>query len=56
MNEIDLTIQLELRTDADAISGRLTADNGQVQEFSGWLGLVAALDALVESAREDVPS
>lgn len=54
MNEIDLTIQLELSTDADAISGRLTADNGESQEFSGWLGLVAALDALVESARDNV--
>lgn len=51
MNEIDFTIQLELRTDEDAIAGRLTADNGESREFSGWLGLIAALDALVESAR-----
>lgn len=55
MNEINLDIRLELRTDGEAIEGRVSAA-GETQEFSGWIGLVAAIDALVENARQDAPT
>lgn len=42
-------ITLELTVDGDALSGSATA-GGPSRAFSGWLGLVAALDALVPGA------
>ena len=45
---LTLTVQLEL--DADSFSGRADDDRGAGREFSGWLGLIAALDELIERA------
>jgi hypothetical protein len=52
MNEINLDIRLELRTDGEAIEGSVSAA-GERHEFSGWIGLVAVVDALVETARQE---
>jgi hypothetical protein len=39
-------LALEVRLDAQPIHGRLTEDDGGwVRPFSGWLGLLAAIEA-----------
>jgi hypothetical protein len=45
-----ITASLELDASADAPTGRLSAGNGFTRDFAGWLGLVAAIDALVHQA------
>jgi hypothetical protein len=41
------TISLELRLSAGSLSGRAENGDGGEREFSGWLGLLAAVDALL---------
>ena len=48
-----LTVTLEIEPEGESFTGRATADTGQSAAFAGWLGLVAALDALL---REVTPS
>ena len=38
-------LALEVRFDADPISGRVYDDGRVDRPFSGWLGLMAAIDA-----------
>jgi hypothetical protein len=40
-------IRLELRLDGESLSGRVRDDAGATREFTGRLGLLAAIDALV---------
>ena len=39
-------IHIELRLDGSSPTGRATTANGETRTFSGWLGLVSAVDAL----------
>jgi len=48
-----VTITLELRVAGDSLAGRAVDGAGHARDFSGWLGLVAAIDALVPAAAED---
>jgi hypothetical protein len=45
-----ITITLELRVTGDSFTGRATDGYGFAREFSGWLGLVSALDWFVPGA------
>jgi hypothetical protein len=45
-------IRLELHLADDSLTGRASDGTGAAREFVGWLGLVAAIDALLP---EDVP-
>jgi hypothetical protein len=38
-------LTLDLRVDNDALTGRVTAADGSETDFSGWLGLVATIEA-----------
>ena len=40
-------IRLELDLNDDSLTGRASDDTGAAREFVGWLGLVAAIDALL---------
>jgi hypothetical protein len=42
-----IVIRLELRLEDDSLTGRASDGAGAAREFVGWLGLVAAIDALV---------
>jgi hypothetical protein len=42
-----VVIRLELHLDDDSLTGRASDGSGAAREFVGWLGLVAAIDALV---------
>jgi hypothetical protein len=42
-----VVIRLELKPDHDSLTGRASDASGAVREFVGWMGLVAAIDALV---------
>jgi hypothetical protein len=42
-----ITIALELQVADDALTGRVTAADGTDTDFSGWLGLVATIEALL---------
>jgi hypothetical protein len=42
-----ITLSLELQVADDALTGRVTAADGTDTDFSGWLGLVATIEALL---------
>jgi hypothetical protein len=48
-----VVIRLELQLADDSPTGRASDGSGAAREFVGWMGLVAAIDALV---REDSPA
>ncbi len=41
---------LELEPDGDSLTGRARNASGATREFSGWLGLAAAIDAFLPTA------
>lgn len=47
MDGTTTTISLELQLDQNSLSGRASNGAGASREFSGWLGLLAAIDALL---------
>ncbi|HST43127.1 MAG TPA: hypothetical protein VLK58_26615 [Conexibacter sp.] len=47
---LTLTLTVQLHLDEDAFTGRALDDLGADREFSGWLGLIAALDELIDTA------
>ena len=44
-----VTITLELRLAGDELDGRAT-DGGEERPFSGWLGMLVAIDAMLAAA------
>ena len=47
MDAETVTLVLELRIDGESIAGSAADSVGAVRKFVGWLGLVAAIDALL---------
>jgi hypothetical protein len=47
MQAITTAISLELSLDGDSLSGVASVENGEPRQFSGWLGLVSAVEALI---------
>lgn len=47
-----MIIRMELSVDGGLPTGRASDDSGRVKDFTGWLGLVAAIDELL-SRTED---
>ena len=45
------TIRLELRNEDDYLTGHATGGGGR-REFTGWIGLLAAIDELIDSQRD----
>jgi hypothetical protein len=46
-------IAIDVRLDADGISGRAGDGSDQVKSFEGWLGLLQVLDALLDTTVEE---
>jgi len=51
MDSIPLTIHLLLELDGSEVRGRAVAGEGTERPFSGRLGLIAAVDALIDAAQ-----
>jgi hypothetical protein len=51
MNEQTVPVHLELKVAGDALSGRAVYGAGTVRNFNGFIGLVAAIDAVIEETR-----
>jgi hypothetical protein len=47
MQSTTAVISLELSLEGDSLSGSASNGNGGRREFSGWLGLVSAIEALI---------
>jgi hypothetical protein len=47
-----VTITLELRLAGDELDGRASDETGADRSFSGWLGLLVAIDAMLDAAPE----
>jgi len=47
-----LHIDLDLRLRGDEVEGRAAMAGAPAREFEGWVGLLAALDALTATAPE----
>jgi hypothetical protein len=56
VNATHTEIALELELDGDTISGHAIDADGVRHEFSGWIGLMGVLDALLDRARPDGPA
>jgi hypothetical protein len=41
-------IVIDVRVDGNEISGRASEETGEPRPFLGWLGLIAALDGLLD--------
>jgi hypothetical protein len=48
-----INLALELQVADDALTGRVTAADGTDTDFSGWLGLVATIEALLAEPAQD---
>ncbi|MGI8506498.1 MAG: hypothetical protein ACR2MK_06765 [Solirubrobacteraceae bacterium] len=48
-------VRLELWLDGDSPTGRAIAHGEPERRFTGWLGLVAAVEALVDGGRDPGP-
>jgi hypothetical protein len=44
-------IAIDVRVDGDAISGHAGDGTGQPKPFSGWVGLIGALDGFIRAPR-----
>jgi hypothetical protein len=53
MNANPISISLELRLEDDSFAGRAETDSGQARDFTGWLGLMGAIEALLDSERPE---
>ena len=53
MAERAVRIVCELQTVGDSLTGRAERHDGEAREFSGWLGLLGALQALLASTNAD---
>jgi hypothetical protein len=49
-----VTITLELRQAGEELDGLATDGSGDDRAFSGWLGLLVAIDALLSAAPDPV--
>lgn len=52
MQDDALVIRVELTVDGDSVTGRASSGAGPAPEFSGRIGLMAAIDQLIEVNRE----
>jgi hypothetical protein len=52
MQATHTAISLELDLDGDSLSGLASVENGEPRPFSGWLGLVSAIEALIANPEE----
>jgi hypothetical protein len=48
-----MRIGLEVDAVGDSLSGRVVTPGGETREFTGWLGLLGALEALISSTEPD---
>jgi hypothetical protein len=55
MDHVTVDVQLQLSVEDEEFSGRLSADGRQPRPFSGWIGLVSALDGLIAEAAAHDP-
>ncbi|MQA75073.1 MAG: hypothetical protein GEU88_12140 [Solirubrobacterales bacterium] len=51
MKSPTIEITLELDLDGETVSGRATNRSGPTREFSGWIGLMGVVDALLDEGR-----
>jgi hypothetical protein len=51
-----VTITLELRLAGDELDGRASDGSGNDRSFSGWLGLLVSIDALLSGAEAEPPA
>jgi hypothetical protein len=56
VNATTTQITLELELDGDTVSGTTVDSRGTRREFSGWIGLMGVLDALLDEARTASPA
>ena len=50
-----ITIMLELDVAGESLTGHATDGTGTARSFSGWLGLVTAIDGFVNAASASAP-
>jgi hypothetical protein len=56
MSSRAVTITLELRQAGDELDGRASDGRGDGRVFSGWLGMLVAIDAMLNAAPPEAPS
>ena len=51
-----VVIRLELHLADQSLTGRASAPTGAAREFAGWMGMVAAVDALLAPRAPAAPN
>jgi hypothetical protein len=52
MEDAARVIRLELRLDGESPTGRASTPDNEERAFAGWLGLIAAIEALATGDRQ----
>jgi len=52
VNDRRIKVTLELELVGDSLSGRVLEPGDEHREFSGWIGLVGVIDALLASGTD----
>jgi hypothetical protein len=50
-----ITVTLELSVAGDSLTGHASDEAGGRRDFSGWLGLISALEALLSASSSEAP-
>jgi hypothetical protein len=53
MSTVSVQLAIDVVVDGKEISGHASDGEGRTQRFSGWLGLIGALDALLGSHMDE---
>ncbi|MDX6718656.1 MAG: hypothetical protein QOJ63_910 [Solirubrobacteraceae bacterium] len=53
MDDHDGLIQIELRLDGSQPTGVATRPGSEAREFTGWMGLMSAVDALADDEADE---
>jgi len=51
-----ITLTLRLDAAGDSLTGSASDGNGESRDFSGWLGLISALESLMQTDSQTTPS
>jgi hypothetical protein len=53
MSAVSIQLAIDVVVDGTEISGHASDGEGRTQRFTGWLGLIGALDALLGSHTDE---
>ena len=53
LSDVDIRVELALRFTRETVTGEVRAPDGETTPFSGWIGLIAAIERLRPQAAQE---